>query len=332
MRFLRILPVLVVSMASVAPVTAQPVDSRAETKVVLRISRDLIRDLTGVHFDKVEPIATTSDGAEVVGQAQVAGTFDVKLHQSATASDFDLQIAGTVLTQLTATRRPVLVHTHGVAPFTACCRITLKEHQFRRHDVQVSVSNQFTLDEIDSFRGGAIGALTRGLARPIVRRSLRGAERDTAGQIRTQVAQAFAEAADKVVEKLNQIEPLAKKVKEDLQAAKIISQKDLHHYYAATDEYLWLSIGHRDERMPTLAEKDPARRAPIELWFTNQNGALEPLVKKWRILRPVFEKIITRKSPELRQILFRAHLDSEAGWHVIRFTPDLTKMPEIHLP
>ena len=316
MRFAVLLGVVAFSITS--PLAAQD----AETTVVLRISRELIRDLTGVHFAKDDPIATIYRGADVAGNAHAAGTFDVKLHKSDTASDFDLHVAGNVLTQSSATRRPVVVYTHGVASYNATCRVV----------VQVTVCNNTTLDGIGSFRDGVLGALTRGLARPSVRRSLPDGNRESAGRIHAQAAQAFGDVADQVVTKLNQLEPMAKKLQQDLQTAKIVAPGELHHYHAATDEYLWLSIGRPDERMPKLLEKDPARRAPIELWFTDKNPELETLVKQWQFLQPVFERIITKSSPALSRILYRARLESEPGWHVIRFTPDVSKVPEIKLP
>src|SRR5580700_4912158 len=91
----------------------QPAGILPETKVVLRISREFIHELTGKQFKRDAPIDKTAFGAKVEGSAHVDGTFDVKLQKSDNASDFDLLVNGEVLTQVVAAKRPVQVYAHG---------------------------------------------------------------------------------------------------------------------------------------------------------------------------------------------------------------------------
>ena len=108
----------------------QPAKPLPETKVVLRISRKFIHELTGKQFKRDEPIDKNAFGATLKGSAHVDGTFDVKLQKSDNASDFDLLVNGEVLTQLVATSRPVQVYAHGVAAFTGRRRIAFDGNAF----------------------------------------------------------------------------------------------------------------------------------------------------------------------------------------------------------
>src|SRR5438105_1979884 len=113
-----------------APVSAQPSKPLPETKIVLRISREFLQELTGSEFQHDEAIARSIAGAEVQGQARVDCTFEVKLRPSETESAFDLTAHGTLATQLTATRRLVQVNLHGLAPFDARRRIDFNGNAF----------------------------------------------------------------------------------------------------------------------------------------------------------------------------------------------------------
>src|SRR5262245_63334884 len=89
-----------------------------ETKVVLRVAREFIHDLTGKRFHRDEPVRTNGLGGVVTGQARVDGRFDVRLEKSNNGSSFDLLATGDVQTQLVVSARPVNVHGHGTASFT----------------------------------------------------------------------------------------------------------------------------------------------------------------------------------------------------------------------
>ena len=145
---------------------------RPETKIVVRISREFIHELTGKDFRRDAPIDNNAFGAKVEGSAHVDGNFDVKL-QSANASDFDLLINGEVLTQAVATTRPVQVHTHGVAVFAGRRRIVFDGDAFTGKAIDMNVTYHSSIDQLCSSHGGMIGVLTRGIARTTVRHTYR---------------------------------------------------------------------------------------------------------------------------------------------------------------
>ena len=150
----------------------EPTKSLPKTKVVLRISRQFIRELTGKQFERNEPIAKYSNGATVQGCAHAEGTFDVKLQKSANDIDFDFLVKGEVSTQVVATRRLVQVLGHGVAGFTGRQRVVFDGNAFTGQSVEINATYHYSLDRACSFRGGLSGSLTRGIALRTARRNL----------------------------------------------------------------------------------------------------------------------------------------------------------------
>ena len=127
------------------------------------------RDSSASVSERDEEFSENVNATAVTGTARVAGKLYVRLHESNSESNFDVLVRGEVLSQLTATHRPVVVLAQGTAPFEACQPIVYQDHQFMAQPLTMDVRNQFTLDEICSYRGGLTGVLTRRIARPFVR-------------------------------------------------------------------------------------------------------------------------------------------------------------------
>jgi len=126
----------------------QPAKLLPETKVVLRISRQFILELTGKQFKRDEPIDKNAFGAIVKGNAHADGTYDVKLQKSDKLSDFDILVNGEVLTQVVATSRPVQVSAHGVAAFSGRRRIAFDGNAFTGQAIEMNATYGSSIDQI----------------------------------------------------------------------------------------------------------------------------------------------------------------------------------------
>jgi hypothetical protein len=332
---------LVAASFSTAKEPAEPVP---ETKVVLRVSRHFIHRLIGVGFKHGEPIDSTARGVMTRGNALAEGTIDVKLHESATESKFDLLVQGEILTQIASTRRPVQVCAHGVAPFRAARRIAFDGAMFTAEPLSIEVRNHFSLDEIRKARGGPAGPLARGLARPFVRRGLADGDRQAEDQIRTQVSQSLGEQTDKLLGALNKVKPLIEQGEKLLIEQKLLSAEGLHYYRAATKEHVYLSVGRPDHRIPTLPTLDESQRAPIELWIAKRKDGREELallfLTHWRDFQPLFAEQLRQRSPDLakeldgklEQYLKDVRVVEADGWHVVTFAPKLHPHLVVDIP
>jgi hypothetical protein len=308
-----------------------PAKPLPETKVVLRISREFIHELTGKNFKRDAPIDKNAFGAKVEGSAHADGTFDVKLHESDNASDFDILVNGEVLTQAVATSRPVQVYAHGTAAFSGRRRIVFDGNAFVGQAIEMDVTYRSSIDQICSFRGGLRGALARGIARPIVRRNLPEADRQAGIEIRAQLTTGIENESDQLMVTMNKVGPLLKQGEEILREEKVLSARSVQHYLAATERHLYLSIGPPEHRIPKLPKLDDAKRGPIEMWIAikkaSKEDLLSPLLKHWNVMKPFVLQRIGLRSPELAKIIEQVQVESVDGWYVVTFAPKLLELP-----
>jgi hypothetical protein len=311
----------------------QPAKLLPETKVVLRISREFIHELSGKQFKRDEPIDKNALRAKVEGSAHVDGTFDVKLQKSDNASDFDLLVNGEVLTQVVASSRPIQVHAHGVAAFTGRRRIVFDGNAFTGRAIEMNVTYRSSIDQLRSFRGGLIGAFTRRIARPIVRRNLPEADRRAGNEIRTTLTTAMEKESDQLMVTMNKVGPLLTKGEEILREEKVLSVSSVQHYLAATEQHLYLSIGPPEQRIPKLPRLDVSQRGPIELWIAikkaSKEDLLHPVLQHWNLIKPFLLQRIALRSPELGKIIEQVQVESVEGWYVVTFAPKLLELPSI---
>jgi hypothetical protein len=317
--------------------TQEPAKPLPETRIVLRVTGKFIQGLVGVRFQRDEVIDTEIDGVVVTGTAHVTGKFRITLHESKTEGDFDVMGHGEVLTQLAATRRPVVVQTHGAAPFSVRQRIVHKGELFVAQTLTIDVQNHFTLDEIRPCRGGLLtGALTKRIARPFVRRGLAEGDHQADDEIRTRMTQELGIELDKLIVALNKIPPLVKQAYELIILENKPPTKEMRVYRAATKEHLLFSIGAPDRRIPNLPKLDKDKPAPLELWIAVDKNALteerrKAILANWRLIAPYLRNQLQRRSPELvkevdeplTRLLEEVQMHEVAGWHVLTFAPKI---------
>jgi len=319
------------------PLEAQPPGKELpETRIVLRVSRKFIQRLTGSRFQRDVPIDSNVDGMRVTGKATVTGKFKVTLVESDTDTDFDVVATGEVATQLTATRRPIMVQAHGTAPFTARRHFDHTADKFTASKPEIDVRNQFILDAICPFRRGLIGAATRRIAGPIVRRGLADGDREAEAQIRAELGDSLERELDKLALALNRVPPLVRQTHEVVIAELKLPKEGVKPYRAATKDHLLFSIGKPDRRMPTLPVLSTEICAPVELWIGESKDAGKEerrkfLLENWRLIVPVLMTQLEVRSPELTKeideplakLLEEVRIHVTPGWHVVLFAPKL---------
>lgn len=307
---------------TVPALAQEPTEPRPQ--IVLRIARPFLVELTSVQFRRAEPIDTTALGASVQGTAFIHGRFGVKLHKSETESAFDLLVDGLVETRSAATRRPVVVHTHGTAPFQARRRVVFKQLSFDPRAVAVDACYHSSLDRVCSFRGGLTGALVRRVARPIAERSLPEGDRIAGQEIRGQLAESVTQESDKLITVLNEAGDTIEDLLALLRSADLLPQEKLLGV-GSTDEYLFAGLGFAGAR-PELPEAAGPARAPVELWINHTKPQRErrfaEALDDWHRVKPFVLLALWQTSPRYARLLenIRAEvLPEQRQWHVIRF-------------
>jgi hypothetical protein len=300
----------------------EPIKLLPETKVVLRISREFFREITGKQFERDEPIAKNSFGVSVQGIARAKGTFDVKLQKSSSAIDFDFLVKGEVLTQVVGTKGLVQVHGHGIAGFNGRRRVVFDGNAFTGQALEVSATYHTSLDRACSVRRGLIGSLTRGIALRTVRRDLPESNQEAENDLRARLTNSIGKETDQILETMNKIGPLLKKGEEILREQKLLSVGSVQYYLATTDEHLYLSIGPPEHRIPILPKLDSTKRGPIEMWIAIENASQDELrdtlLQDWSMAQPFILQLIGEDSPKLVNTVEQVQVQVAVveGWYV----------------
>jgi hypothetical protein len=310
------------------PAEAQePAKTLPETKLVLRISRVFIRELTGKQFKRDEPITKNSFGATIQGHAHVDGTFDVKLQKSPSAIEFDFLVKGEVLTQVVATRRHVQAQGHGLAWFSGQRRVIFDGNALTGQALEIDAAFHSNLDHVCSFRGGLIGSLTRGVALRTASRNMPESDQEAENELRNRLSIDIGNETDQIIATMNKVGPLLKKGEEILREQKLLPISSVQRYYATTEEHIYLSIGPPEHRIPGLPKLDVHKRGPIEMWIAVEKASKDDLrnsiMQHWNIAKPLILQRIGRDSPELAKILEEIQVETIEGWYVVTIAPKL---------
>jgi hypothetical protein len=304
----------------------QPAADLPETKLVLRVSREFIHELTAKQFKRDEPIEMDFTGTVVTGSAQANGTTDVRIKASDNSCDFDLIVNGQVTTQLVATSRSVQMNFRGCAPFKGRRRVVFDEIFFSGRKVEVEATYHSTLDRICSFRSGLIGVLVRGASKSMIRRSLAEDDLKADDEVRTKLTAAIEKESDGFLATLNKVGSIVKQGEELLREEKLLSARSVQHYLAATERSLYISVGPPQHQIARLPRLRASEREPIELWVAirkeGKPDRFSPILEHWKLVKPFILSRIAKQSPESAKILDQVHVKTVEGWHVLTFAPN----------
>jgi len=331
------LAALLVAAAASGPAVAQPPDPNSP-KVVLRMSRAFIENLTSRTFDDVAPVATTQKGATIVGTTRVSGGFTVAFHKSPTEAAFDIRADGTVDTDLGVTRRPVCVALDGHAGFCAARRITFDGETYAGGPVAVQADYASTLDGIGTLRRGPLAPLIRRVARPVVLRALPDADRAAGAEVRARARDKMSEKTDRAVAILNAVHAVNAEVIQKLRDRELVPERG-RPALATTDDALLGGLGFPEGSPPALPAAAVGPSGPVEIWVYRPLSPAQRLVlerihteakRKWeKDVKPRFVAEVERHSPELaRRAEAATHevtfdFPGAPGWHCIRFFREL---------
>ena len=311
----------------------QPAPELPETRIVLRISRTFIRELTAKEFQRDVPVEMNEGQTAVKGTAHAEGVTDVQIQANDNACSFDLVVNGRVSTRLTATTRAVQVRLQGNAPFEARRRIAFEDVAFSARPVAVTTNYQSNMEGICSFRPGLVGAFARGVAAATVRNRLGEYDQEAGAEVRQRLTAAIEAENDEMLTTLNKICALVKEGEQLLREEQVLSARNVHHYVAATEKNLYISLGPPNHRIAQLPRLQPSEREPIELWVgirkAGKPDRFSPIIANWRFVKPFILPRIAKQSPETARILDQVQVRQVGDWHVLTFAPDLLKSLEL---
>lgn len=232
--------------------------------LVLRISRDFIREHVPRVAKQVNPVDRCLFGAHVHGTAVTNGEPRVVEGTDPTSPSFTMHFQGHTTTDTVATKGPVRARTKGDATFDVRRDIQFDSSGF--HASETVIDCDFT----SSFEGlgtppGLRGRVVRRIALPQIEKNQPAADTISQNNVKAEVLKAFNDQTDDLVSVLNRRLPWKATLA-------IVAPNGTERVRTMSTTPVYLEIRSRvvDGDAPDLPIESADLRAPIELWVLGE--------------------------------------------------------------
>jgi hypothetical protein len=241
-------------------------DGSKETKIVLRVSKEFIRQHAPPVVEHVAPVNKCLFGSRVTGTAHTRGRPALTMDTDHSKPVFTLHFKGTTTTKTVASKHPVKAYNTGVAMFDVHRQIRFDGMQFVEGPESIEATYASTLDCLAT-PPGIRGRIVRKFAMPQIDAMKPKADAIALADTKASVLEAFGKHTDELVSDLNARLPwkqtLALLVPQDTQWS---------GHFASTKDWILASPGPKEAGIPELPAEDSKAQAPIELWVHGKPG------------------------------------------------------------
>ena len=313
------------SLAAVAdPPPAEinlPTDMLKNRTLVLRVSKDFIRQHTPAVVDRQTPVDRCLFGARVTGTAVTNGKPLMAKPPQDTQPVMRLHFKGTARTSTVATKDGVRVFSSGLAEFDVRREISFDGLDFQKGERTIDVSYRSTVTGL-STPPGLRGCITRAVASRRIEKQRPTANAIAREDTKQTVLAEFGKQTDKLVADLNANLPWKETVA-------LLVQPGPGRRRKFTNAARWIEarLMHADTEGNDMPEESSRLRAPIELWVQGEPrasvtgeilglwGAAHQALDRFReTVAPTDESTTTGVTPEII-----------GDWWVIRVGSDVAE-------
>lgn len=297
------------------------VEVMKDVTLVLRVSKEFIRQHTPPPVEKVSSVDRCLFGARVAGTATTTGQPTVSLSADHTKPGFTLHFAGTTVTHTVATKGPVKGFNTGRAVFDVHREICFNGTQFSDGPEMIECSYDSTLTGL-SVPPGLRGRIVRNRALPEIARHRPAADAIALADTRTEVLKSFGERTDKLVADLNANVPWKQTL-----ALLAPQDSDWVGSFSATKEWIEARSSHLHGPVSDLPEEAARLQAPIELWVLGKpDGAMSgKLLALWSVRNGALDRFRTVTSSPAAAVAAGIEPAVVGEWWVIRVGADLAE-------
>lgn len=298
----------------------EPKNEATETRIVLRISREFLLKHGLPAIEEVTPVDRCLFGAHVSGRSTTQGQTSINLDIEKVDAVFTLHFKGTTITKTVATHRPVEVYSTGTTIFEAQRAIRFDGLRFTAEPSTIVQSHSTTIDGVATPRG-LIGRIAYRRAWDAIQQNGPAADAISLEDNRVRVMASFDRESERLVKELNRVVPLEKTV-----ALLAPETKDWVTHIARTKEYIMISPGPKNAKIPILPKEYLQLRAPMELWIHGQPAvdSTQALLQTWATVNSALDRYrsfssSSRKPAKVEGIDF----SSVGDWWVLKVGADL---------
>lgn len=257
----------VVTEAVVESIKAASADVVQDKTLVLRISREFIRDHVPKVIDQATPVDRCLFGAHVTGKALTNGKPLVVEGRDPTDPGFGIHFSGTTSTRTVASKGPVRTYTRGLATYEVQRQIHFDSAGFRAGATSIECDYESSLSGLGT-PPGLRGRIVRRFAMPEIQKTKPAADAIALRDLRAEVLEAFEQKTDQLVKDLNKRMPW-----QDTLSIVAPSGAERVRTLTTTPIYVEIRSTVVDSEIPDLPGESEDLRAPIELWVLGEPSA-----------------------------------------------------------
>jgi hypothetical protein len=174
-----------------------------DTRVVVRVSPDLVDELTRDRITEQFPIEEELAGAEFTGQSTATGHIGVRVEPASDSATLAIEVTGVTKDEVTGVRPPVTFAGTGAGAFQAVQRIRFDGRQFHPLEPEVQATHETRIDSVEPLPGTPFGPAIRLVAARTARQTLPAVDAAFCDRIESIIAERLTQVVDATVERLN---------------------------------------------------------------------------------------------------------------------------------
>ena len=292
-----------------------------DVTLVLRISKEFIRQHAPPPIEQVAPVDRCLFGARVTGTATTTGQPVVTMDEDHTKPAFTLHFAGTTVTHTVAPKRPVKAFNTGRGGSMCTGRFASAARKFSVGPETIECFYASTLDGL-SVPSGLRGRIVKKHAVPEIAKHRPAADAIALADMKAEILESFGERTEKLVAALNANVPWKQTL-----ALLAPQESDWVGGFSGTKDWIEARSSHLHGPSPDLPDEAAQLRAPIELWVLGTpDGAMSgKLLALWGVNNMAMNRFRNVTPAPAAAVAAGIEPGVVGDWWVIRVGVDLAE-------
>jgi hypothetical protein len=298
---------------SIANAQTPATAARVETPIVLRISKQLVEELTADDFVVDLPVSDQFGNLPIDGTIKTRSKVNITLLTSNKSATCLLSARGQAHAMLTASKGPITVQGQAWIPYHVETQVTFDGTKFKAHPITSRVRVCTQIDGIYTRRNGPLGRMFRRIAAQTIDEAKPRLDAHLYQQARHKFEVELAAVAADLVAQLNSTNKLDRMI-----ANHFPESSNWNYHVSSTDKIIFAAVGPKNAVIPnfrTLA--NGAMQAPMDLWIrtTWEETAVINAALVWKSTHELLKHALPAKVADA--LADDITLATEGNWFVV---------------
>jgi hypothetical protein len=293
--------------------------SPTQTKVVLRISKEFIRQHSPPAVEQGSPINRYLFGAHVTGTAVMRGQPVLTMDADHGKPVFTLHFNGTTTTRTVAVKNPVKAYNTGLGGFDVHREIRFDGSQFSEGPASIEATYRSRLDRLAT-PPRLRGWIVRRFAGPQIEKTRPQADAIALADTKATILKEFEEHTDRLVDDLNGNVPWKQTI-----ALLVPQDAGWVSHFDNTKDWIVTSPGPEGAAVPELPEEAAELKAPVELWVHGKPNEMSAtkVIALWSTVHVGLNRFRDLAPAQAAKATENLKPTVEGDWWVLRVGTDI---------